>query len=48
MTLLFTQVINPLNSHDAIKHHFTSLITDLIFLQFLIHIKSSSSTTSQA
>ena len=26
-------VFNPLSSHDAIKHHFTSLGTDLIFLQ---------------
>ena len=24
--------INPLNPHDALKHHFTSLKTDLIFL----------------
>ena len=24
---------NPLNPHDALKHHFTSLKTDLIFLQ---------------
>ena len=25
--------INPLGPHDALKHHFTSLKTDLIFLQ---------------
>ena len=25
--------INPLSPHDAFKHHFTSLKTDLIFLQ---------------
>ena len=25
--------INPLSPHDALKHHFTSLKTDLIFLQ---------------
>ena len=25
--------INPLSSQDALKHHFTSLKTDLIFLQ---------------
>ena len=25
--------INPLSPHDALKHHFTSLETDLIFLQ---------------
>ena len=60
--------INPLIPHGALKHHFTSLKTDLIFLQirafyenfhetglpihgnflqFLNHIKSSSSTTSR-
>ena len=26
-------MINPLSPHDALKHHFTSLKTDLIFLQ---------------
>ena len=26
-------MINPWNPHDALKHHFTSLKTDLIFLQ---------------
>ena len=26
-------IINPLSLHDALKHHFTSLKTDLIFLQ---------------
>ena len=25
--------INPLSHHDALKQHFTSLKTDLIFLQ---------------
>ena len=28
--------INPLSPHDALKHHFTSLITDLIFLQLRV------------
>ena len=27
------KTINPLNPHDAIKHHFTSLKTYFIFLQ---------------
>ena len=27
------KLINPLSPHDALKHHFTSLKTDLIFLQ---------------
>ena len=61
-------MFNPLNPHEALKHHFTSLKTDLIllqqrvleqnfhetnlpihgnFLQFLSHMKSSSSTTSR-
>ena len=26
-------LFNPLNPHDALKHHFTSLKTDLIFQQ---------------
>ena len=26
-------VVNPLSPHDALKHHFTSRKTDLIFLQ---------------
>ena len=26
-------LINPLSPHDALKHHFTPLKTDLIFLQ---------------
>ena len=26
-------IINPFSPHDALKHHFTSLKTDLIFLQ---------------
>ena len=28
--------VNPLSPHDAIKHHFTSLKTDLIFLQLRV------------
>ena len=27
------QYFNPLSPHDALKHHFTSLKTDLIFLK---------------
>ena len=27
---------NPLNPHDALKHHFTTLKTDLIFLQLMV------------
>ena len=27
------EYLNPLSLHDALKHHFTSLETDLIFLQ---------------
>ena len=27
------EVFNPLSPHDALKHHFRSLKTDLIFLQ---------------
>ena len=30
------QRFNPLNPHDALKHHFTSLKTDLIFLQLRV------------
>ena len=26
-------IFNPLGPHDALKHHFISLKTDLIFLQ---------------
>ena len=35
LCLLITTIffINPLSPHDALKHHFTSLKTDLIFLQ---------------
>ena len=29
------QRFNPLNPHDALKHHFTSLKTGFIFLFFL-------------
>ena len=28
-----TPLLNPLSPHDALKHHFTSLKTDLIFPQ---------------
>ena len=28
-----SEPFNPLSPHDALKHHFTSLKTDLIFLQ---------------
>ena len=28
--------LNPLSPHDALKHHFTSLKTDLIFLQLSV------------
>ena len=28
--------INPLSPHDALKHHFTSLKADLIFLQLRV------------
>ena len=28
--------LNPLSPHDALKHHFTSLKTDLIFLQLRV------------
>ena len=27
------KALNPLSPHDALTHHFTSLKTDLIFLQ---------------
>ena len=30
---IFYIFVNPLSPHDALKHHFTSLKTDLIFLQ---------------
>ena len=33
LSILFTLSFNFLSPHDAIKHHFTSLKTDLIFLQ---------------
>ena len=29
-------LINPLSPHDALNHHFTSLKTDLIFLQLSV------------
>ena len=32
-TTSLLQYINPLSPHDALKHHFTSPKTDLIFLQ---------------
>ena len=31
--MTFCSCFNPLNPHDALKHHFTSLKTDLIVLQ---------------
>ena len=31
--ICYTYHNNPLSPHDALKHHFTSLETDLIFLQ---------------
>ena len=33
VTLYSSGLFNPLSPHDALKHHFTSLKTDLIFLQ---------------
>ena len=27
---------NPLSPHDALKHHFSSLIADLIFIQLRV------------
>ena len=36
--LFFTR-FNPLSPHDALKHHFSSLNTDLIFLQKGFRIK---------
>ena len=33
LTFPLPYFINPLSPHDALKHHFTSLKTDLIFLQ---------------
>ena len=33
---LFDVNINPLSPHDALKHHFISLKTDLIFLQLTV------------
>ena len=30
------QRFNPLSPHDALKHHFTFLKTDLIFLQLRV------------
>ena len=31
--VIYRLVINSLNHHDSLKHHFTSLKTQLIFLQ---------------
>ena len=31
--MIGTLTLNPLSPHDALKHHFTSLKTDLIFPQ---------------
>ena len=33
LTFTPSRCINPLSPHDALKHHFTSLKTDLIVLQ---------------
>ena len=33
LSSMYTGDVNPLSPHDALKHHFTSLKTDLIFLQ---------------
>ena len=33
---IFIGNINPLSPHEALKHHFTSLKTDLIFLQSMV------------
>ena len=33
MFAVFVHELNPLSPHDALKHHFTSLKRDLIFLQ---------------
>ena len=30
---MMKRVFNPLSPHDALKHHFTSMKTDLIVLQ---------------
>ena len=32
LTILLSRLFNPLSPHDALKHHFTSLKTDLIYL----------------
>ena len=32
------EILNPLNPHDALKHHITSLKTYLIFLQLRVKI----------
>ena len=34
--VIISHFVNPLSPHDALKHHFTSLKTDLIFLQLRI------------
>ena len=31
--MLIGILVNPLSPHDALKHHFTCLKTDIIFLQ---------------
>ena len=31
--MYYLHLFNPFSPHDALKHHFTSLYTDLIFLQ---------------
>ena len=37
-------LFNPLRPHDALKHHFTSLKTNLIFLQQRVLDKNSHGT----
>ena len=36
MTTTPVSTLNPLSPHDALKHNFTSLKTDLIFLQLRV------------
>ena len=34
--MMLITLLNPLSPHDALKHHFKSLKTDLIFLQLRV------------
>ena len=34
--LSMNKTVNPLSPHDVLKHHFTPLKTDLIFLQLRV------------